>query len=241
MDINIWIFAISSLSLIVFVLVTFLHNLSFENLSYKTLPWNIFRWVKQTTRPGESSNLIDEVWIIYCHSSNRYDLIHIRSECCVFCSNKMSEEFSQTLSRSGQQMRQPIYEGDYSFNTGRLKTFTWLDYVIFAAILFISAAIGLYFAIKDRKNKSMSHFLLAGKNMSPIPVGLSLLASFMSAITLLGTPAEMYNYTTMYFWIGLGYLLVIAGAAHVYIPIFYHLGVTSAYEVRVWRHNQHVT
>ncbi|XP_059167278.1 sodium-coupled monocarboxylate transporter 1-like [Physella acuta] len=142
----------------------------------------------------------------------------------------MSAVPAATFAPASQQMRQPIFEGDYSFNTGHLKTFTWLDYVIFGAILFISAAIGLYFAIKDRRNKSMNHFLLAGKNMSPIPVGLSLLASFMSAITLLGTPAEMYNYTTMYFWIGLGYLLVIAGAAHVYIPIFYHLGVTSAYE-----------
>ncbi|CAL1529752.1 unnamed protein product [Lymnaea stagnalis] len=126
--------------------------------------------------------------------------------------------------------KEPIFHGDYSFNTGQLKQFSWLDYVIFAAILVVSAGIGFYHALKDRKNKSMSNFLLAGRNMSPIPVGLSLLASFMSAITLLGTPAEMYNYTTIYFWIGAGYFLVIAGAAHVYMPIFYHLQVTSAYE-----------
>ena len=53
----------------------------------------------------------------------------------------------------------------------------------------------------------------------------------MSAITLLGTPVEMYQYSTMYFYIGIGYLLVMAGAAHIYIPIFYRLRVTSAYEV----------
>ena len=66
--------------------------------------------------------------------------------------------------------------------------------------------------------------------MSPYPVSLSLLASFMSAITLLGLPAEMYGFTTMYIWIGLGYFLVVAGAAHIYIPIFYRLKVTSAFE-----------
>ncbi|KAH9494387.1 hypothetical protein Btru_021750 [Bulinus truncatus] len=127
-------------------------------------------------------------------------------------------------------LRQPVFLGDYSFNTGKLKQFSWLDYVIFAAILVVSAGIGFYHALKDRKNKSLDNFLLAGRNMSPFPVGLSLLASFMSAITLLGTPAEMYNYTTMYLWIGLGYFFTIAGAAHIYIPIFYRLGVTSAYE-----------
>ncbi|CAG5127309.1 unnamed protein product, partial [Candidula unifasciata] len=124
----------------------------------------------------------------------------------------------------------PVFLGDYSFNTGRLKQFSPVDYVMFASILVISAGIGFYHAWKDRKQKSSDDFLLAGRNMSPYPVALSLLASFMSAITLLGTPAEIYNYTTMYFWIGLGYLFVIAGASHIYIPVFYNLGVTSAYE-----------
>uniref|UniRef100_A0A0B7APP5 Sodium-coupled monocarboxylate transporter 1 n=1 Tax=Arion vulgaris TaxID=1028688 RepID=A0A0B7APP5_9EUPU len=124
----------------------------------------------------------------------------------------------------------PVFYGDYSFNTGTLKQFSVLDYVIFAAVLVISAGIGFYHAWKDRKQKTSDEFLLAGRNMSPYPVALSLLASFMSAITLLGVPSEMYSYTTMYFWIGLGYFLVIAGATHIYIPIFYNLGVTSAYE-----------
>ncbi|XP_050394459.1 sodium-coupled monocarboxylate transporter 2 [Patella vulgata] len=118
----------------------------------------------------------------------------------------------------------------YSYRTGIVNSFTPWDYVIFAAILVISAGIGFYFAFKDRKKKNIHEFLLAGRNMSPYPVALSLLASFMSAITLLGTPAEMYNYTTMYWWIGLSYLFVVAAAAHIFIPIFYRMQVTSAYE-----------
>ncbi|CAG5135836.1 unnamed protein product, partial [Candidula unifasciata] len=122
------------------------------------------------------------------------------------------------------------FYGDYSFNTGAVKRFSAVDYGIFAAVLAISAGIGAWFAWKDRRKKGIDDFLLAGRNMSPFPVALSLLASFMSAITLLGTPAEMYNFTTMYWWIGLGYFFVIAGASHIYIPVFYNLGVTSAYE-----------
>jgi len=119
----------------------------------------------------------------------------------------------------------------YSFETRQIPEFTTLDYVLFGLMLAFSAAIGIFYAIKDRNKQNTKEFLLAGGNMNPIPVSLSILASFMSAITLLGTPAEMYNYTTMYWYIGLGYLLVVATAAHWFIPIFYRLRCTSAYEV----------
>ena len=53
----------------------------------------------------------------------------------------------------------------------------------------------------------------------------------MSAITLLGTPAEIYVYGTQYMVIALGYCLMMPVAAHVFIPIFYKLKVTSVFEV----------
>jgi hypothetical protein len=119
----------------------------------------------------------------------------------------------------------------YSIHTGETNKFGIIDYVLFAALLVVSASIGLIYAIKDRKRNNTKEFLLAGGNMSAIPVALSLLASFMSAITLLGTPAEMYNYTTMYWWIGPSYFFAVGGAAHIFLPIFYRLRITSAYEV----------
>lgn len=118
----------------------------------------------------------------------------------------------------------------FSIQTGKITHFTEVDYVLFGLLLVISAGIGLFFAIKDRRHNDTKTFLMAGGDMSPFPVALSLLASFMSAITILGTPAEMYNYTTMYYWIGLSYLFVAFGAAHVFMPIFYRLRVRSAYE-----------
>ena len=127
--------------------------------------------------------------------------------------------------------RDPVFLGEYTFNTGTLKQFSVLDYIIFSTVLIISAGIGLFNAWRDRQKVTLVDYLLAGRSMTALPVSFSLLASFVSAITLLGTPAEMYNFTTMYFWIGLGYFLMIAGAAHIYIPVFYKLQVTSAYEV----------
>ncbi|CAH1790194.1 unnamed protein product [Owenia fusiformis] len=104
------------------------------------------------------------------------------------------------------------------------------DYVVFVLVLLISASIGIVYAFIGGKQKTTQEYLLANRQMQVLPVALSLLASFMSAITLLGTPSEVYTYGTQYMIIGLSYFLVIPGAAHIYIPIFYNLGLTSAYE-----------
>ncbi|XP_041363424.1 sodium-coupled monocarboxylate transporter 2-like [Gigantopelta aegis] len=119
---------------------------------------------------------------------------------------------------------------EYSYQTGKTHIFTVVDYVLFVAILIVSAGIGIFYAIKDRRKQTTKEYLLAGGNMHVIPVALSLLASFMSAITILGTPSEMYSYGTMYLWIAVSYIFAVFFAAHIYIPVFYRLGVTSSYE-----------
>ena len=58
--------------------------------------------------------------------------------------------------------------------------------------------------------------------------------SFMSAITLLGTPKEMYQFGTQYILLGLSYPLVMGSAAHLYLPVFWKLQVSTSYEVCVY-------
>lgn len=60
-----------------------------------------------------------------------------------------------------------------------------VDYVIFSLVLCISAGIGIFFGC-IKKQKNTDEFLLGNRKMGILPVSLSLLASFMSAITLLG-------------------------------------------------------
>ena len=43
----------------------------------------------------------------------------------------------------------------------------------------------------------------------------------------------MYVYGTVYWWIWLGYLMMIPLAAHLFLPVFFRLKVTSVYEVTV--------
>lgn len=53
----------------------------------------------------------------------------------------------------------------------------------------------------------------------------------MSAITLLGTPAEMYVFGTQYVGLVLSYPFVMAATCYIYLPVLYRLGVGTSYEV----------
>lgn len=60
---------------------------------------------------------------------------------------------------------------------------------------------------------------------------MSIVASFTSAVSVLGFSMEMYKYGSMYLIIGLSYFFTQPFAAQVYVPFFHRLKITSAYEV----------
>ena len=71
--------------------------------------------------------------------------------------------------------------------------------------------------------------------MFSIPVAMTLLASFVSPMTLLGDPAEIYINGGLYFNSIFSSLFVYPLIVIVFIPVFYGLDITSAYEVRYWK------
>lgn len=106
-----------------------------------------------------------------------------------------------------------------------------LDYFVFVTLLLVSGAIGVYYATVGGKNKTTAEFLLANRSLGVFPVALSLFSSFISAIALLGIPAEVYIYG-LQIWANVLFLPVIMGlSAYLFIPVFYELGLTSSYEV----------
>uniref|UniRef100_H2YIT7 Sodium-coupled monocarboxylate transporter 1 n=1 Tax=Ciona savignyi TaxID=51511 RepID=H2YIT7_CIOSA len=115
------------------------------------------------------------------------------------------------------------------------------DYAVFGVTLGFSAAIGIFYAIKDwRSREGTEEYLLGGRNLGMIPVSLSLSVSFMSAVTVLGTPAEVYIYGTMYWWFLLAMLIVAVVTSELYIPMFYKMGISSTYEYLEKRFNRPV-
>jgi solute carrier family 5 (sodium-dependent multivitamin transporter), member 6 len=108
--------------------------------------------------------------------------------------------------------------------------FSVTDYVVFGLILAASAGIGIVSAIINRKKQSTTDHLLGGRKLKVFPVALSILASFTSAIAILGFSSEMYKFGTQYWMIGISYFMTQPIVAIFYAPFFHRLGITSAYE-----------
>ncbi|XP_078099028.1 sodium-coupled monocarboxylate transporter 1 isoform X2 [Sander vitreus] len=109
-------------------------------------------------------------------------------------------------------------------------SFLVADYVVFAVMLLVSAAVGVYYAWADRSQRSSGDFLMGGRRLTALPVSLSLTASFMSAITVLSNPAEVYRYGANIGFYGLAYVMTMVVTSEIFLPVFYRLAITSTYE-----------
>ncbi|XP_019639627.1 PREDICTED: sodium-dependent multivitamin transporter-like [Branchiostoma belcheri] len=111
-----------------------------------------------------------------------------------------------------------------------LHNFGAVDYVIFGGMLAITAATGLYHAFAGGGQKTTARYLMADRSMFSLPVAISLLASFMSAVSILGEPSEIFVHGVQYWIIDLSFFITIPVTAVFFIPVFHGLGVTTAYE-----------
>ncbi|KFO64751.1 Sodium/iodide cotransporter, partial [Corvus brachyrhynchos] len=103
-------------------------------------------------------------------------------------------------------------------------TFSLWDYGVFGLMLLISTGIGLFHGLAKGGQKTSEDFFTGGRRMSALPVGLSLSASFMSAIQVLGVPAEAFRYGTKFLWMCLAQLINTVLTAQLFLPVFYRRG-----------------
>ena len=105
------------------------------------------------------------------------------------------------------------------------------DYAVFGLTLMFSMAVGLYHGLVS-KPSTTKEYLLANRKMMYIPVALSLLASFMSGITILGVPSEIYTFGIQYWLVVVSYIILFPTVALLFVPTLYELDLTSSYEVQ---------
>lgn len=115
---------------------------------------------------------------------------------------------------------------------GAVGMFQVWDYVVFASLFLVSSGIGVFFAITERKKMSSNEFLVGGRQLTCGPVALSLTASFMSAVTVIGTPSDVYRFGATFIIFGIAYTLMVIFTAELFLPVFYRSGITSTYEVQ---------
>lgn len=82
-----------------------------------------------------------------------------------------------------------------------VKHFSIIDYGVFISMLLVSALIGIYFGfISKKKQNTTTEYLLGGKQMNFFPIAASLIASHISASTMLALPSEIYSHGSEYIW-----------------------------------------
>ena len=109
--------------------------------------------------------------------------------------------------------------------------FSAVDFVVFSLILLASMGIGIFSSRSGGAQQSNNEYLMAGRSMSSIPVAMSVFASFMSPIAILGTPAEVYTFGFQYWMQSFTSFISVPIMAWVFLPVFYNLRLTSSYEV----------
>jgi len=118
-------------------------------------------------------------------------------------------------------------------------TFEPLDYILFVAVLIISALVGVYYVLKEKlgeKETTSDDLLMGGREMSVFPVAMSLIASYMSAITVLGVPTEMYVFGSQYWLVALSGIMTYPVTCYVFLPFFHNMKLNSAYQVSDYTH-----
>ena len=113
------------------------------------------------------------------------------------------------------------------------ERFSVVDYVVFSVMLLLSALIGIWYGCgPGGRQNTTAEYLLGNRQMKSWPIAISILVSFLSAISLLGLPGEIYTYGTQFYVVILSYVLVCAATSTVYIPMFRRIKITSVNEVR---------
>ncbi|EDV31325.2 uncharacterized protein Dana_GF15301 [Drosophila ananassae] len=130
--------------------------------------------------------------------------------------------------------------------------FGTVDYIVFLGMIILSTATGIYYGYIKKSTKKpeepvpsispgqkgkhdfgsdkLNEYLMGSGSLKVFPVSMSLIASSISGVSILGIPPEVYNYGTQYWIIVVPILLEYFAIAYIYLPVFWNLQVGSANE-----------
>lgn len=112
--------------------------------------------------------------------------------------------------------------------------FGLLDGSFIIAYMVMLIAVGAY---HSRRQKTVKEYFLAGKHMSWIPIGLSLMAALNSGIDYLAQPSALIKFGIIVLTGNLTWFVLYPYAFYVSMPMFRRLDVYSAYEYLERRFN----
>jgi SSS family solute:Na+ symporter len=108
-----------------------------------------------------------------------------------------------------------------------MRTFGTLEYALVLGYLLLVAGVGSAFY---RKKSTSKEYFLGGRSIAWLPVGISIMAADLSAISVMGTPAWGYRHNLELLVAVFGYPLVAVIVIYVFIPFYSRLNLYTAYE-----------
>lgn len=114
---------------------------------------------------------------------------------------------------------------------------TLLDWLALVGYLVVISCVGIFFS---KRNRNFGDYMFGGGRMPWFAIGISLIATSVSATTFLGNPADSFAANMTYLMCNIGAFLAIIIVAVVFIPRFRALKATSAYEVLEQRFSRQV-
>jgi Na+/proline symporter len=108
-----------------------------------------------------------------------------------------------------------------------LATLTSIDYGVIAFYMLAMVGLGFYFANEQRTTQD---FFLGGRSFSWFPLGMSLMATLISALSYTGLPGQAYEYGLRCLILPLSVWMALPIMVGVVLPIFRGLSLYSLYE-----------
>ncbi|CAN8001809.1 unnamed protein product [Ixodes hexagonus] len=106
-----------------------------------------------------------------------------------------------------------------------------LEYILFAVLTTASIGLGLYFSFSKKHGDGTTDEMFLGKRSMPMfPLAVSVLATMMSALGLIGFAAHFYAYGIHLVWSVPTMFITLPLVTHVITPVLYRLRVTSVFE-----------
>jgi len=103
-----------------------------------------------------------------------------------------------------------------------------LDWLVLAVYALLMLGVGVY---SSQRNRTADDYVLGGRRMSPIAVGLSLFATLVSTLSYLANPGEMIAHGPMMATQSLAHPLIYLIVGYCLIPRIMNQPVHSAYEL----------
>lgn len=108
-----------------------------------------------------------------------------------------------------------------------MQGFTWIDIAVLGGYLAGIAALG---AFLGRGQKNVDDYFLGGRSFHWLPIALSIIATDLSAITYMGSPALAFQKDLRYMPVIFTLPVAVLITVPIVVSVFYRMGIFTIYE-----------